>query len=66
VLVFTKTDKVTATELQKNIDLFKEQMALWWEDLPAIFTTSAVTRQGRTELLAHVETILAKGLEDES
>jgi GTP-binding protein len=65
VLVFTKTDKVTPKELEQNIGLFKEQMAGWWEDLPAIFTTSAVTRQGRTELLAHIETILAKGLDDE-
>jgi GTP-binding protein len=65
VLVFTKTDKVTAKQLQTNIGLFKEQLAAWWEDLPAIFTTSSVTRQGRAELLDHIEKTLAKGLEDE-
>jgi len=29
-LVFTKTDKSKAAVLQKNIELFKEQMAAWW------------------------------------
>jgi len=40
-------------------------LVAWWEDLPAIFTTSSVTRQGRAELLDHIEKTLAKGLEDE-
>ena len=65
-LVFTKTDKVTATELQTNAGLFREQMAGWWEDAPEIFTTSAVTRQGRAELLDHIEKTLARGMEDET
>lgn len=65
VLVFTKTDKVTAAQLQKHIGLFKEEMAGWWQDLPVIFTTSALTRKGRTELLDHIEQTLAKGLDDE-
>jgi GTP-binding protein len=65
-LVFTKTDKSTAKERQTNIDLFKAQMGAWWEDMPAIFTTSAVTGQGRTELLDYIATTLAKGMEDDA
>ena len=64
-LVFTKTDKSTATQLQTNIGLFKERMGTWWETMPAIFTCSAVTRQGRSELLDHIEKTLAKGLEED-
>jgi GTP-binding protein len=66
VLVFTKTDKSKAAELKTNIDLFKEQMAAWWEDLPEIFTTSAVTGQGRAELLDHIEKTLAQGFSDDA
>jgi len=66
VLVFTKTDKSTATQLQTNIELFKQNMAAWWDTLPEIFTTSAVTRQGRGELLDYIENTLAQGLEDEA
>jgi GTP-binding protein len=61
-LVFTKTDKCKAKELQGNIDRFKEKMALWWEDMPAILTTSAVTGRGRPELLEYIENTLAKGM----
>jgi len=52
--------------LQTNIELFKQNMAAWWDTLPEIFTTSAVTRQGRGELLDYIENTLAQGLEDEA
>ena len=51
VLVFTKTDKVTPAEVQANIASFTEHIAGWFEKLPAIFTCSAATGQGRRELL---------------
>ena len=51
VLVFTKTDKVTATEVQTNIAAFTAQISGWFETLPPIFTCSSKTKQGRTELL---------------
>ena len=59
VLVFTKTDDASATKIQRNIALFKERLAEWCETLPEIFTTSAVARQGRGELLAFIERALA-------
>jgi GTP-binding protein len=62
VLVFTKTDKTKPALLAHNIALFKAQMATWWEDLPEIFTTSAVTGQGRNDLLTYVEQELTKNL----
>ena len=64
-LVFTKTDKSTAGQLQTNIQLFKDNMAGWWESLPEIFTTSAVNRQGRGELLDFIDKTIAQGLDDE-
>jgi hypothetical protein len=35
-------------------------LASWWEDLPEIFTTSAVSGQGRNDLLAYIERTLVK------
>ena len=46
VLVFTKTDKVSATVAQTNIAAFSEHIAQWCEQLPEIFTCSAKTREG--------------------
>lgn len=51
VLVFTKTDKPKAKEVQKNIALFQEKIALWCPVPPQVFTTSAEARTGRQPLL---------------
>ena len=58
VLVFTKTDKSKAAHVQKNIGLFKESMAGWFEKLPEIFTSSSVTKSGLTDLLGVIDEAL--------
>jgi GTP-binding protein len=55
VLVFTKTDKVTPTTVQVNIAAFTARIAGWFEKLPAIFTCSAMAKQGREELLGVID-----------
>jgi GTP-binding protein len=51
VLVFTKTDKVTPATVQANVAAFTDRISGWFEKPPAIFTCSAMARQGREELL---------------
>ncbi|HWI57245.1 MAG TPA: ribosome biogenesis GTP-binding protein YihA/YsxC [Bacillota bacterium] len=51
VLVFTKTDKVSAATVQTNTAAFMERISAWFEKPPAAFTSSAQTGQGRQELL---------------
>jgi GTP-binding protein len=55
VLVFTKTDKVTPATVQANITAFTARVSAWFEKLPAIFTCSATTEQGRQELLGVID-----------
>jgi GTP-binding protein len=55
VFVFTKTDKVTPATVQANIAAFTARISAWFEKLPAVFTSSAQTRQGRPELLAVID-----------
>jgi GTP-binding protein len=55
VLVFNKTDKVSAATLQTNIAAFTDAISAWFEKLPAVFTCSAETGQGRQELLAVID-----------
>ena len=55
VLVFTKTDKVSAVTAQTNIAAFTDLISAWFEKLPAVFTCSATTRQGRQELLGVID-----------
>ena len=59
VFVFTKTDKVSALTAQKNITAFSERISAWFEKPPAVFTCSAVTRQGRHELLGIIDEEMA-------
>ena len=55
VLVFTKTDKVTPATVQANIAAFTARISGWFEKLPAIFTCSAMVKQGREELLGVID-----------
>jgi GTP-binding protein len=55
VLVFTKIDKVTSAAVQANIASFTARIAPGFEKLPAIFTCSATTEQGRQELLGVID-----------
>jgi GTP-binding protein len=59
VLVFTKTDQVKPPEVQANIEAFKAHIAEWSENMPEIFTSSAVSRHGRGALLKMIEEAVA-------
>jgi hypothetical protein len=52
VLVFTKTDRGTPETAEANIAAFTARIAGWFEQLPEIYRCSAITAQGRSELLA--------------
>jgi GTP-binding protein len=58
VLVFTKTDKISKSQLDKNIAVFLEKLREWWEELPQYFTTSASSRNGKEEILNFIENLL--------
>ncbi len=55
VLVFTKTDKVSAAATPANIAAFLAQISAWFKQPPAVFTCSAKTGQGRPELLGVID-----------
>lgn len=54
-LVFTKADKLTKNELQKNVAAFKKVLLTQWEELPPLLLTSATENTGREELLDFIE-----------
>ena len=56
-IVFTKTDKLSRNKIISNIAKFKRELLKTWEELPPMFLTSAVTRQGRDELLDFIENL---------
>lgn len=60
VLVFTKTDKLSSSQAEAHIAQFKRTLLEQWEELPLSFATSAVTKQGRSEILRFIEGTLAE------
>lgn len=56
-MVFTKTDKLSSSKVQKHISQYNKRMLKDWEFLPEQFITSSMTKQGRTQLLDYVEEI---------
>jgi len=54
VIVFTKTDKLSSGQLQKNVKAFREKTLQRWEELPRIFLTSARNGSGREEILSFI------------
>ena len=57
-MVFTKADKLSRRQLDKNISDYKNEMLETWEELPPLFITSSGTKQGRDELLSFIDHIV--------
>ena len=57
-MVFTKIDKLSSSELSRNMANYRDEMLKTWEFLPKTFKTSAITKQGRDELLNYIQEIL--------
>jgi len=55
-LIFTKSDKLSATKVSQNVEAFKKAMLETWEELPPIFLSSAITAKGKTEILDYIAT----------
>lgn len=54
-LVFTKTDKLAVNALVKNLSSYRNALKENWENLPEIFSVSALQRKGREEILEFIE-----------
>ena len=55
VIVFTKLDKLSSSDVTKNIMSYKKKMLNKWESLPQTFSTSAETGHGRQFVLDFIE-----------
>lgn len=56
-IIFTKTDKLSASKVQGNVQRFKNKLMETWEELPFMLLTSSETGKGRDEVLQYIEEI---------
>lgn len=54
-MVFTKTDKLSLHNINKNIAHYHKTMLKDWESVPTYFVTSAVNQTGREEVLDYIQ-----------
>ncbi|MFH1160122.1 MAG: ribosome biogenesis GTP-binding protein YihA/YsxC [bacterium] len=57
-ILFTKTDKLSAVELQKSISRYQKVLQKTWEELPVIIPTSAKKKVGKEVALGIISEIL--------
>tara|TARA_Y100000385_G_scaffold78249_1_gene79446 strand:- start:275 stop:886 length:612 start_codon:yes stop_codon:yes gene_type:complete len=55
VIVFTKMDKLSSSQLNKNMTKYKSEMLKTWEEIPQIFRSSAENGLGKAEILKFIE-----------
>lgn len=58
-IIFTKSDKLTKTQLPINIENYKNKMLEFWEEMPPYFITSSSKKEGCDEVLKHIDELNA-------
>jgi GTP-binding protein len=58
VIVYTKTDKLSTEEYEKNTQAFKDALSETWNDLPMQFPSSAKTSSGRDNIIKYIEQLV--------
>ena len=55
IMIFTKLDKLSSSDVRKNITSYKKKMLNKWESLPKSFNTSSETGHGRDFVLDFID-----------
>jgi GTP-binding protein len=53
-IVFTKADKISKPAFEKTVELWSRELSRTWTELPPMFSSSAVRRMGRDEILDYI------------
>lgn len=57
-IIFTKADKLSQAQLNRNVKTYKQRLSEEWEELPPIFISSSEKGTGREEILTFIEEAL--------
>ena len=57
-IIFTKLDKLSASEFSRNLMKFKKELAKSWGTIPPVFSTSSTSKHGKESVLNYIEEIL--------
>ena len=57
-IIFTKADKLSQAQLNRNVKAYKQTLSEEWEELPPMFCSSSEKGTGREEILDFIEKCL--------
>ena len=57
-IIFTKADKLSQAQLNRNVKAYKQRLYEEWEELPPMFISSSEKGTGREEILTFIEEAL--------
>ena len=63
-IIFTKADKLSQAQLNRNVKSYKQTLSEQWEELPPIFISSSEKGTGREEIIGFIEECLANNSEN--
>ena len=63
-IIFTKADKLSQAQLNRNVKNYKQTLSEQWEELPPMFISSSEKGTGREEILTFIEECLANNSEN--
>ena len=58
-IIFTKADKLSQAQLNRNVKAYKAHLSEQWEELPPIFISSSEKGTGREEIISFIEEALS-------
>jgi GTP-binding protein len=59
-MVFTKIDKLSSAELNRNLAKYNKELLKTWEEIPPVFTTSATSASGKEPVLNYITAVLTQ------
>ena len=62
-IIFTKADKLSQAQLNRNVKNYKQTLSEQWEELPPMFISSSEKGTGREEIIGFIEECLANNSE---
>lgn len=63
-IIFTKADKLSQAQLNRNVKNYKLTLSEQWEELPPMFISSSEKGTGREEIINFIEECLANNSEN--
>ena len=58
-IVFTKIDKLSSSQLSKNLSQYRKSLKETWDEIPPVFLTSSSSKHGKEAILNYIESIMA-------